>query len=110
VNFVYEKFSLSRSRLLSGSMLFGLLTLGLSGSAIAFDLIGNRLFSPQSLFLPFIVSALIAGALGFWVIPMLQRLKAGQVIREDGPQAHLKKAGTPTMGGIFFVPAFFKWA
>jgi phospho-N-acetylmuramoyl-pentapeptide-transferase len=28
----------------------------------------------------------------------------GQFIREDGPQAHLKKAGTPTMGGVFFVP------
>jgi phospho-N-acetylmuramoyl-pentapeptide-transferase len=104
VNFVYEKFSLSRSRPLSGSMLLTLLGLGLSGSAIGLDVIGNRLFSLQSLFLPFIVSALVASGLGFWVIPMLQRLKAGQVIREDGPQEHLKKAGTPTMGGIFFVP------
>jgi phospho-N-acetylmuramoyl-pentapeptide-transferase len=42
--------------------------------------------------------------LGQWVIPLLQRLKTGQIIREDGPQAHLKKAGTPTMGGIFFIP------
>ncbi len=33
-------------------------------------------------------------------IPMLQRLKAGQSIREEGPQAHLAKAGTPTMGGL----------
>jgi phospho-N-acetylmuramoyl-pentapeptide-transferase len=38
------------------------------------------------------------------VIPILQRLKAGQFIREDGPPTHLKKAGTPTMGGIFLVP------
>jgi phospho-N-acetylmuramoyl-pentapeptide-transferase len=38
-------------------------------------------------------------------VPLLRRLKAGQVVRQDGPQAHLKKAGTPTMGGIFFVPA-----
>jgi phospho-N-acetylmuramoyl-pentapeptide-transferase len=37
-------------------------------------------------------------------VPLLQRLKTGQVIREDGPQSHLKKAGTPTMGGVFFVP------
>jgi phospho-N-acetylmuramoyl-pentapeptide-transferase len=28
----------------------------------------------------------------------------GQIIREDGPQTHLQKAGTPTMGGVFFVP------
>jgi phospho-N-acetylmuramoyl-pentapeptide-transferase len=42
--------------------------------------------------------------LGYIVVPFLQKLKAGQVIQEDGPVAHLKKAGTPTMGGIFFVP------
>jgi phospho-N-acetylmuramoyl-pentapeptide-transferase len=41
---------------------------------------------------------------GYFVIPVLQALKTGQIIREDGPQAHLKKAGTPTMGGIFFIP------
>ena len=36
-------------------------------------------------------------------IPMLRRLKFGQSIREEGPQSHMKKAGTPTMGGILFV-------
>lgn len=41
---------------------------------------------------------------GYFLVPMLRQLKAGQVIREDGPQAHLKKGGTPTMGGIFVVP------
>ena len=40
------------------------------------------------------------------LIPILQKLKFGQVIREDGPQGHLKKAGTPTMGGIAFVLAY----
>jgi UDP-N-acetylmuramyl pentapeptide phosphotransferase/UDP-N-acetylglucosamine-1-phosphate transferase len=41
---------------------------------------------------------------------MLQALKTGQIIREDGPQAHLKKAGTPTMGGIFFnTQLWFNW-
>ncbi len=34
------------------------------------------------------------------VIPMLRRLKCGQTIREEGPQNHLEKAGTPTMGGV----------
>ncbi len=41
---------------------------------------------------------------GYFLVPILRQLKAGQVIREDGPQAHLKKDGTPTMGGIFVVP------
>ena len=36
-------------------------------------------------------------------IPFLRRLKFGQSIREEGPQSHMKKAGTPTMGGIIFM-------
>ncbi|MCP1143938.1 phospho-N-acetylmuramoyl-pentapeptide-transferase [Lysinibacillus endophyticus] len=36
-------------------------------------------------------------------IPILRRLKFGQSIREEGPQSHMKKAGTPTMGGIIFL-------
>ena len=38
-------------------------------------------------------------------IKKLYQLKFGQSIREDGPQSHLKKKGTPTMGGIVFVIA-----
>lgn len=34
------------------------------------------------------------------IIPILKKLKVGQIEREDGPQSHLKKQGTPTMGGI----------
>ncbi len=50
------------------------------------------------------VSALlIAYLLGPRVIRMLARLKLGQEVREDGPQAHLSKAGTPTMGGVLIV-------
>lgn len=36
-------------------------------------------------------------------IPVLRRLKFGQSIREEGPQSHMKKAGTPTMGGLIFL-------
>lgn len=54
--------------------------------------------------LPFFVAAIICGVFGYVVIPILQKLKAGQIIQEDGPQTHLKKTGTPTMGGIFFLP------
>ena len=50
------------------------------------------------------VSALISGLVAWWGVPRLRRLKLGQVIREDGPQAHHTKAGTPTMGGLLVVP------
>ena len=56
------------------------------------------------LLFPLLVCAILSALSGMAVIPLLNRWKTGQVIREDGPQTHLKKAGTPTMGGIFFVP------
>lgn len=54
--------------------------------------------------LPLLASAAASAGLGYYVVPVLQKFKAGQVIQEDGPATHLKKAGTPTMGGIFFIP------
>lgn len=39
-------------------------------------------------------------------IPILKRFKFGQQVREEGPESHLKKSGTPTMGGICIVIAF----
>ncbi|MGI5920163.1 MAG: phospho-N-acetylmuramoyl-pentapeptide-transferase [Syntrophomonadaceae bacterium] len=47
----------------------------------------------------------IAIAMGPIMIPFLKRLKVGQNIREEGPKAHLVKAGTPTMGGIIIITA-----
>lgn len=41
--------------------------------------------------------------LGFIIIPILRKLKVGQIERDDGPQSHLKKQGTPTMGGIIMI-------
>lgn len=49
------------------------------------------------------ISFVLTAVLGYIAIPMLRKLKAGQSIREDGPQSHLAKAGTPTMGGIFMI-------
>jgi phospho-N-acetylmuramoyl-pentapeptide-transferase len=46
---------------------------------------------------------LICFVLGPWVIRRLQEMQIGQYIRDDGPQAHLKKAGTPTMGGTLII-------
>jgi phospho-N-acetylmuramoyl-pentapeptide-transferase len=52
-----------------------------------------------------LVSFGVSVALGPVVIPFLRRLKMGQTEREEGVQSHLKKAGTPTMGGIIFLIA-----
>lgn len=52
-----------------------------------------------------IISFFITLLLGPLVIPLLKRLKAGQSIREEGPQSHMKKGGTPVMGGIMFIAA-----
>ncbi|CAN1209764.1 phospho-N-acetylmuramoyl-pentapeptide-transferase [Tumidithrix helvetica PCC 7403] len=57
-----------------------------------------------SLLIPLFVCVLGVIALGSVAVPILRQLKTGQIVREDGPQAHLKKAGTPTMGGIFIIP------
>ncbi len=51
----------------------------------------------------FAVSLAVTLVLGPLVIPLLGRLKFGQNIRSDGPSRHLKKAGTPTMGGVMFL-------
>lgn len=51
------------------------------------------------------VALLLTLFLGEAVLPLLRRLKVGQSVREDGPQAHLVKNGTPTMGGVMFIPA-----
>lgn len=37
-------------------------------------------------------------------LPFLRKLKFGQFVRDDGPQSHLAKTGTPTMGGLIFLP------
>lgn len=49
------------------------------------------------------IAFIISVILGPICIPILRRLKFGQSIREEGPQSHMKKAGTPTMGGIIFI-------
>jgi phospho-N-acetylmuramoyl-pentapeptide-transferase len=81
------------------------LALFISAVAIGLDLsLGHRFSLGQSLSIPLLTAALGSGILGFWAVPLLRSLKTGQFIRQEGPQGHLKKAGTPTMGGIFFVP------
>lgn len=50
------------------------------------------------------LTALLVGLfLGPWTIRWLRNLQIGQMVRDDGPQTHLSKAGTPTMGGVLIV-------
>lgn len=53
-------------------------------------------FQVKIVLLSFIVTVILS----IFVIPILRKRKVGQIEREDGPQSHLKKQGTPTMGGI----------
>ena len=50
-----------------------------------------------------LISFVISIILGLIIIPILKKLKVGQIERNDGPQSHLKKQGTPTMGGIIMM-------
>ena len=50
-----------------------------------------------------IVSAVLTGVIGYFLLPILRALKAGQSIREIGPSWHKSKAGTPMMGGLMFI-------
>lgn len=58
-------------------------------------------FDTKILLISFVVSII----LGILVIPILKKLKVGQIERDDGPASHLKKQGTPTMGGIIMILA-----
>lgn len=59
-----------------------------------------------NLYIISILSAFVlAIVIGPLLIPLLHRLKFGQNVRNDGPQSHLKKTGTPAMGGIIFLLA-----
>ncbi|RKD34296.1 phospho-N-acetylmuramoyl-pentapeptide-transferase [Thermohalobacter berrensis] len=52
-----------------------------------------------------VISFFITLILGPIVIPVLRKLKVGQKVRDEGPKSHLKKSGTPTMGGIIMLTA-----
>ncbi len=100
-----SKLTTSKTTYLSGTNILVVLGTLLIVAAIGLDLNAGRLtnFNP-SLTIPLVISAVATAVIGYVAVPILQKLKTGQIIREDGPQSHLKKAGTPTMGGIFVVP------
>ncbi|MGS0764228.1 phospho-N-acetylmuramoyl-pentapeptide-transferase [Syntrophomonas curvata] len=58
-----------------------------------------------SILIAAVIAVVVSALMGPFMIPFLQRLKVGQNIREEGPQRHYAKAGTPTMGGIIIITA-----
>ena len=59
----------------------------------------------QEIVIPTLSSFVISVALGPVLIPFLRKLKVGQTVRDEGPESHLKKNGTPTMGGLLILTA-----
>ena len=57
----------------------------------------------KNILYPLFLAFAISVALSPFIIPFLQRLKVGQTERKEGVQSHLKKAGTPTMGGLIIL-------
>lgn len=57
----------------------------------------------QNIVFPVLVAFVLSALLGKLFIPLLKKIKVGQTVREDGPVSHLKKSGTPTMGGILIL-------
>ncbi len=55
------------------------------------------------IFVTALVGGVLSGAIGWFLLPVLRALKAGQSIREVGPTWHNSKAGTPMMGGLMFI-------
>lgn len=53
--------------------------------------------------IPFLIAFIVSAVSGRFLIPFLRRLKAGQTERGDGPKSHLKKTGTPNMGGLMIL-------
>lgn len=53
--------------------------------------------------IPAVIAFLVTVVATPLIIPVLKRIKAGQSIREDGPQSHMVKSGTPTMGGVAII-------
>jgi phospho-N-acetylmuramoyl-pentapeptide-transferase len=83
-----------------GRLPAALLALIVLGACLAADWrVSNSMLS-----LPLLVALAVSAGVAAWGVPRLRRLKLGQVIRDEGPQAHQSKAGTPTMGGLLVVP------
>lgn len=58
-------------------------------------------------FIAFLLATVISIFWGKFFIAFMKRMQFGQIIRDDGPESHFKKKGTPTMGGVFMLGSIF---
>ena len=76
----------------------------LFGLILTTCILSDFYFKNSNLTTPFIITTLVSSVITFIGIPKLKKIKIKQIIREEGPKNHFLKQGTPTMGGIFFIP------
>lgn len=60
--------------------------------------------APLYLMSPFLISAVAVSCVGYVCVPLFCSLNLHSVIRKEGPARHSSKKGTPTMGGLYFIP------
>jgi phospho-N-acetylmuramoyl-pentapeptide-transferase len=92
------------SPLISGRSLAIGLSAILAMSAIWLESALSQSLTLAQVVLPMLLTTGVVAVVGIWAVPFLLALKTGQFIREEGPKSHMAKAGTPTMGGLFFIP------
>jgi phospho-N-acetylmuramoyl-pentapeptide-transferase len=94
---------LKRLSQMSGISVSAALVISIIALSLGMDsLLGSN--SKLTVLLPMFAGFAGVVLFGYVILPILKQLKIGQIIREDGPQSHLSKTGTPTMGGVFIVP------
>ncbi len=76
----------------------------LFGLIIITCIISDFYFKISNLTIPFTVTTFVSTLSTFYGIPQLKKINLKQIIRIEGPKNHLNKQGTPTMGGVFFIP------
>ena len=94
------------ARLADGATLGWLVALGSICAAGAADAgaIPSIAAREGGITLPMVAAMLLTATAGHFCVPLLRRVRASQTVRENGPKAHLSKAGTPTAGGLFVIP------
>ena len=76
----------------------------LFGLIICFSIFSDFYFQNNYLTITFIITTLVSSIIIYKSIPILKKVKIKQIIRKEGPKKHYLKQGTPTMGGVFFIP------
>tara|TARA_Y100001968_G_C19318414_1_gene697930 strand:+ start:48 stop:1163 length:1116 start_codon:yes stop_codon:yes gene_type:complete len=76
----------------------------LFGLIVCTSILSDFYFQNSYLAITFLISTLISSLFTYASIPILKKINIKQIIRKEGPKKHYLKQGTPTMGGVFFIP------